>query len=515
MTKVITKVPAGLQDILPGIGTTTQTRGNQTVTVNGLGLTVTVADLDGLRALPTTVPFALVGDGTNQIKYIYNSSSTAVVDNDHVVLPNSLVGRWLKVSDTDVVFATEADVRKAPLEVGVSARTLGQDTVADGFARTFVIVAASETGYMTLDNGNKAVITSTGYTVAEVNDLLDTKLTIGTDPDEGRTNAENDALFLAAGTGGSQGRTNDENDARFLQTANLLSEFDDEDKKDVAKENLGVVGGYKGIYQTRANTVDPTGTGSTDGDLACTDDYLYYVDDRELLYAFTRSTAGLGNPWALEDSIAISGSQHRVTVMPSGAILVFNWATNIRSYSFNGTTLSTLSSSYNVTGDTNQFGSIVARNDTQFATYSTSTDVLSIYSYVSDTIAFVEDTTVPDEVVLQKFFFVDDNTAVIGGSSGVFLLTLSGTTWSIIDTFDVAFASMLFQIDAKNFGLYYNGPNTSDPVILLTVQNNKLVVSAVSNIELFIADPVIANTAGEVFAMDGGTTPELMYLRAV
>lgn len=91
----ITKVLACAQDLVLGVGKVPQIRNGELVELDRLGVVFLVANLAQLRSLPITYGYAAIAVGSILTHYYYDATSTAVVNNTTVVLPDAGEGRWL------------------------------------------------------------------------------------------------------------------------------------------------------------------------------------------------------------------------------------------------------------------------------------------------------------------------------------------------------------------------------------------------------------------------------------
>jgi hypothetical protein len=97
----VTKVLAAVQDLALGLGTVSQTRQGQAVTVDKICLPFIFGNIAAIKAADYE-KFPLVKLLGNSItEYYYDSASEATADDDLVLLPSSGVGRWLKLSAGD------------------------------------------------------------------------------------------------------------------------------------------------------------------------------------------------------------------------------------------------------------------------------------------------------------------------------------------------------------------------------------------------------------------------------
>lgn len=95
-TKVISKVRGALQDLLLGVGTTTQTRQGEIVSVTKVGIAPIVGSIAELSSLDTDCQFAQVAVPV-LMHYRYVPSSTEPAAGYTVVMPSSGEGRWHRV----------------------------------------------------------------------------------------------------------------------------------------------------------------------------------------------------------------------------------------------------------------------------------------------------------------------------------------------------------------------------------------------------------------------------------
>lgn len=101
MTINITKVLAAQEDMAIGLGTTTQTRGGNSVTVTMMGVSFLFDSLADIKGLDTS-KYTNVGlvSGADIKLYYYSSGSSATGDDDLVIVPDSGTGRWLQQEHT-------------------------------------------------------------------------------------------------------------------------------------------------------------------------------------------------------------------------------------------------------------------------------------------------------------------------------------------------------------------------------------------------------------------------------